>query len=80
LIGDYHADGRIPDRVAAKLIDGVARAERAGTGGNELAAIVHLAAVDLRSRRELRRDRAVRDAVLRPTEALIALLSAVKRR
>jgi hypothetical protein len=80
LIGDYHADGRIADRVATKLIDGVARAARAGTAGNELAAIVHLAAVDLRARLELRRDPAVRDAVLRPTDALIALLSAAKRR
>jgi hypothetical protein len=80
LIGDYHADGRIADRVATKLIDGVARAARAGTAGNELAAIVHLAAVDLRARLELRRDPAVRDAVLRSTDALIALLSAAKRR
>jgi hypothetical protein len=80
LIGDYHADGRIADRVAAKLIDGVARAERAGTAGNEPAAILHLAAVDLRARLELRRDAAVRDAVLRPTDALIALLVATRRR
>ena len=42
LIGDYRADGRIPDRVAAKLIDGVERAQRQGEAGHEVLAILFL--------------------------------------
>ena len=79
LIGDYRADGRIPDRVAAKLIDGVERAQRQGEAGHEVAAILFLEEVSLRALWELRRDAATRDAVLRPTQALVALLLAAKR-
>ena len=42
--------------------------------GNRLPAIVFLGEVALRARLEIRRDAAARDAVLRPTEALVALL------
>ena len=79
LIGDYRADGRIPDRVAAKLIDGIERAQRQGEAGHEVPAILFLEEVSLRALWELRRDATTRDAVLRPTQALVALLVAAKR-
>jgi hypothetical protein len=78
LIGDYRAAGRIEDRVAAKLTDAVRRAERFGTAGHELPAIVFLGEAAVRAKLEIRRDAAARDAVLRPTEALIALLAAAR--
>ena len=79
LVGDYRADGRIPARVAAKLIDGIERAQRHGQAGNELLAILSLEEVSLRALWELRHDMAARDAVLRPTQALVGLLLAAKR-
>ncbi len=44
-----------------------------------MAAILFLEEVSLRALWELRRDAATRDAVLRPTQALVALLLAAKR-
>ena len=78
LIDEYHANGRIEDRVAAKLIDRVERAERQGVAGNELPAIAFLTQVAARAKQQITHDDAARDAVLRPTEAVIALLWAAK--
>jgi hypothetical protein len=74
LIDEYRANGRIKDRVAAKLIDRVGRAEQHGAAGKELPAIALLEQVALRAKLQIRHDPAARDAVLRPTTALIALL------
>jgi hypothetical protein len=78
LIDEYRANGRIEDRVAARLIERVRRAEQHGVAGRELPAIVFLEQVALRAKLQIRHDPAARDAVLRPTKALIALLWASK--
>ena len=80
LIGEYRANGRIDDPLAARLIDGVERAERHGVAGNEVPAIVFLKHVAFRATLQLWHDAAARDAVLRPTRALIALLRASETR
>jgi Alpha/beta hydrolase domain len=78
LIEQYRAAGRIEDRIAAKLLERLARAERSGIAGDEFVAILHLKRLAGRANRGIKRDIAARDAVLRPTEALIALLWAAK--
>ena len=54
------------------------RAERRAVAGDEVAAIVHLKQLAGWAHRGIRRDTAARDAVLRPTQALVALLWAAK--
>jgi hypothetical protein len=78
LIEQYRADGRIEDDVAATLLDRLHHAEREGTAGSERPAIAHLEQLVRRANRQITRDTAARDAVLRPTEALIALLEAAR--
>ena len=78
LIEQYRAAGRIEDRIAAKLLDRLARAERRGVAGDEFVAIVNLKQLVGWAYRGIKRDTAARDAVLRPTQALIALLWAAK--
>jgi hypothetical protein len=77
LIEQYHASGRIDDRIAGKLFDRLARAERRGVAGDEWVASVFLRQLADWADRGIRGDTAARDAVLRPTLALIALLRAV---
>jgi hypothetical protein len=76
LVDQYEA--RIDDRVAAKLLERLERAERRGVAGSESAAIAFLKQVATRANRGIADDTAARDAVLRPTRALIALLRAAK--
>ncbi|MEU7980463.1 alpha/beta hydrolase domain-containing protein [Micromonospora sp. NPDC049081] len=80
LIAEYVAAGRITEYVAARLTDRLQRAEQAGTAGNAARAGELLAQLADRARQRITGDPAARDAVLRPTEALIALLHAADRR
>lgn len=74
LVGEYVAAGRIPAGAGADLTRSLLRAERHGVAGNEAAAAVHLLLVAAVSAKDIRDDRAARDAVLRPTLALLALV------
>jgi hypothetical protein len=78
LVEQYRATGRIEDRIAAKLLDRLGRAEQRGVAGDEFVAIVNLKQLVVWANRGIKRDTAARDAVLRPTQALIALLRAAK--
>ena len=78
IINAGRAGGRIEERIATGLLDRLDRAERRAVAGNEFAAIVKLKQLVGRAYLGIRRDRAARDAVLRPTQALIALLWAAK--
>jgi hypothetical protein len=78
LIEQYRADGRIEDHVAAKLLDPLDHAEREGMAGSERPAIAHLEQLVRWANQEITGDTAARDAVLRPTEALVALLGAAR--
>lgn len=78
LIEQYRADGRIEDHVAAKLLDRLDHAERDATASCERAAIAHLEQLAREANRQIERDTTARDAVLRPTEALVALLWAAR--
>ncbi|MEU7959783.1 alpha/beta hydrolase domain-containing protein [Micromonospora humida] len=80
LITEYVAAGRITDYVAARLEDRLQRAEQAGTAGNAARAGELLGQLADRARQRITGDPAARDAVLRVTEALIALLDAAERR
>jgi len=74
LIDEYAGAGRVDPAVAADLRTGLARAERHGLAGRDLAATVHLAQVAARAATRIPDDGA-RDAVLRVTVALTALLA-----
>ncbi|MEU7619188.1 alpha/beta hydrolase domain-containing protein [Micromonospora rifamycinica] len=74
LITEYVAAGRITEYVAARLEDRLQRAEQAGTAGNAARASELLAQLADRAEQRITRDPAARDAVLRVTETLIALL------
>ena len=78
IINDRRASGRIEERIATRLLDRLDRAERRAVAGDEFAAIVNLRQLVGWAYLGIRRDRAARDAVLRPTQALIALLWAAK--
>ena len=78
IINDRRASGRIEERSAARLLDRLDRAERRAVAGDESGAIANLKRLVGWANRGIRRDRAARDAVLRPTQALIALLRAAK--
>ena len=79
LISDCRASGRIDERIATKLLDRLDRAERRGRRGRRVrCAIVNLKQLVGWAYLGIRRDTAARDAVLRPTQALIALLWAAK--
>ena len=80
LIAEYVAAGRITEYVAARLEDRLHRAEQAGTAGNAARASELLGQLADRAQLRITRDPAARDAVLRVTEALIALLDAAERR
>ncbi|MDG4817408.1 alpha/beta hydrolase domain-containing protein [Micromonospora sp. WMMD956] len=80
LIGEYVAAGRISEYAAARLEDRLRRAEQAGTAGNTARAGALLEQLADRAEKSITRDPAARDAVLRTTEALIALLDAAERR
>jgi hypothetical protein len=71
LIGQYGS--RIDARVADNLRVSLARAEQSGLAGDEFPAILHLDLLAEAASREIG-DAAARDAVLRPTKALSALL------
>jgi hypothetical protein len=71
LIGQYGA--RIDAHLADNLLVGVARAEQAGLAGDEWQAMLQLDLLADAAGREIS-DAAARDAVLRPTKALRALL------
>ncbi len=71
LIAQYGA--RIDAHLADNLLVGVARAEQAGLAGDEWMAMLHLDLLADAAGREIG-DVAARDAVLRPTKALRALL------
>lgn len=73
LVAEYAAAGRVPAGTAAELDGSLRRAERHGVAGDERAAAVHLLRVVAVAYRDLKADPAARDAVLRPTLALIAL-------
>ncbi|OWV10453.1 hypothetical protein B5D80_06670 [Micromonospora wenchangensis] len=79
LITEYVAAGRITEYVAARLEDRLQRAEQAGTAGNAARAGELLGQLADRARQRITGDPAARDAVLRVTEALIALLDAAER-
>jgi hypothetical protein len=74
LVGEYVAAGRIPASTGADLSRSLLRAERHGVAGNEAAASVHLLLVVAVSYKDIRDDRAARDAVLRPALALLKLI------
>ncbi|WP_089243976.1 alpha/beta hydrolase domain-containing protein [Asanoa hainanensis] len=74
LIDDHAAAGRIPARVATDLRASLARAEREGTAGHDLTAIVHLALVSLQATLRVP-DPATRAAILRETSALTGVLA-----
>ncbi|GIF62656.1 hypothetical protein Ais01nite_06910 [Asanoa ishikariensis] len=74
LIDEYASAGRIDARVAADLHSSLARAEREGTAGRDLTAIVHLALVSLQATLRVP-DPAARAAVLRATSALSGVLA-----
>ena len=78
IINDRRASGRIEERIATRLLVRLDRAERRAVAGDEFAAIVNLKQLVGWAYLGIRRDRAARDAVLRPTQALIALLWAAK--
>ena len=78
IINDRRASGRIEERIATRLLERLDRAERRAVAGDEFAAIVNLRQLVGWAYLGIRRDRAARDAVLRPTQALIALLWAAK--
>ena len=73
LVAEYAAAGRIPARAAADLDRLLLRAERHGVAGSEVAATVDLLLVVAVTYKDIR-DRAARDAVLRPTLALAKLI------
>ncbi|MGV9978815.1 alpha/beta hydrolase domain-containing protein [Micromonospora wenchangensis] len=79
LITEYVAAGRITEYVAARLTDRLQRAEQAGTAGNAARAGELLGQLADRAEQRITGDPAARDAVLRVTEALIALLDAAER-
>ena len=72
LINDYGP--RIDSGVAARLRAGVAKAEEYGTAGDKYTAIFFLEDVAVQAGSRIQGDAAARDAVLRPTRAIIALL------
>ncbi|GAA4732986.1 alpha/beta hydrolase domain-containing protein [Phytohabitans rumicis] len=74
LIGEYSAAGRIPTPVAADLTGRLGHAERAGLAGKDAAAIAHLTRLAERAGTGIARDPGARDAVLRVTRALIAII------
>ena len=78
LIEQYQADGRIEDDVAARLLDRLDDAAREGMAGSERPAIAHLEQLARWANQLIEGDTAARDAVLRPTEALVALLRAAR--
>ncbi|MEU1751298.1 alpha/beta hydrolase domain-containing protein [Micromonospora matsumotoense] len=80
LIAEYVAAGRITEYVAARLEDRLHRAEQAGTAGNATRASELLGQLADRAQLRITGDPGARDAVLRVTEALIALLDAAQRR
>ncbi|WP_328340018.1 alpha/beta hydrolase domain-containing protein [Micromonospora sp. NBC_00421] len=80
LIAEYVTAGRITEYVAARLEDRLQRAEQAGTAGNAARAGELLEQLADRAEQRITRDPAARDAVLRVTEALIALLDAAEHR
>ncbi|WP_431921719.1 alpha/beta hydrolase domain-containing protein [Micromonospora wenchangensis] len=79
LITEYVAAGRITEYVAARLEDRLQRAEQAGTAGNAARAAELLEQLADRAEQRITGDPAARDAVLRVTGALIALLDAAER-
>ncbi|WP_428961847.1 alpha/beta hydrolase domain-containing protein [Micromonospora fluostatini] len=74
LIAEYVAAGRITEYVQERLEDRLWRAEQAGVNGNAARAATLLEQLADRAENRLHRDPAARDAVLRVTTALIALL------
>ncbi|MFK3983818.1 alpha/beta hydrolase domain-containing protein [Micromonospora sp. NPDC050397] len=74
LVDEYATAGRVTEPVAADLRDRLADAERAGLAGHDLAATVHLARLSAVAALRIR-DGAARDAVLRVTAALTAVIA-----
>ena len=72
LINEYGP--RIDSGVAARLRASVAKAEEYGTAGDKYTAIFFLEDVAAQAGSRIQGDAAARDAVLRPTRAIIALL------
>ncbi|MEV6812273.1 alpha/beta hydrolase domain-containing protein [Micromonospora sp. NPDC051296] len=79
LIGEYVAAGRITERVGSQLEVRLRAAERAGVDGRDRPAIVLLGHLADRADALITGDPGARDAVLRVTEALVALLDEAKR-
>ncbi|MFU8870594.1 alpha/beta hydrolase domain-containing protein [Micromonospora sp. SL4-19] len=79
LIAEHVAAGRITEQVAARLEVHLRPAERAGTAGHMRPAIVLLGHVADQAERSITGDPAARDAVLRETAALVALLGEAER-
>ncbi|MFC0534157.1 FIMAH domain-containing protein [Phytohabitans kaempferiae] len=77
LVAEYAAAGRIDARTGAALRDRLLRAERHGVAGRDAAASAQLLQVVAVATKDIRGDRAARDAVLRPTLALIAIVALV---
>ena len=73
LVNDYGT--RIPGAVATRLKASVAKAEEYGTAGDHYTAIFFLEDVAAQATSGIASDAAARDAVLRPTRAIIALLA-----
>ena len=74
LVDDYGT--RIAGAVATRLKASVAKAEEYGTAGDHYTAIFFLDDVAAQAASGISGDAAARDAVLRPTKAIVALLSA----
>ena len=74
LVNDYGT--RIPSAAAARLRASAAKAEEYGTAGDHYTAIFFLEDVAAVASSGITGDAAARDAVLRPTKAVIALLQA----
>lgn len=75
LVGEYAAAGRIGELVAARLRERLDGAERLGLDGDETGAIDQLERLADLARAQIKGDPAARDAVLRVTQALAALLA-----
>ncbi|WP_157592011.1 alpha/beta hydrolase domain-containing protein [Solirubrobacter soli] len=74
LVNDYGT--RIPGALATRLKASAAKAEEYGTAGDHYTAIFFLDDIALQATLGLTSDAAARDAVLRPTKAISALLQA----
>jgi len=74
LIDEHAAAGHLDPRVAATLRDRARQAERAGTAGRDVTAIVHLATLAAHATTRIQ-DRPTRDAILRVTTAVTTLLA-----